>query len=93
MLIAYRQPVTRPEIEDIRGVAINSNIIKTLLEHEWVKIIGHREIPGKPALFATTKKFLDHFNLKNLEELSLLLQFNQSNLSNSEFNGNIIDGS
>lgn len=68
-LIAYRQPITRAEIESVRGVAVGSNIIKTLLEHEWVKVIGHKEVPGKPAIFATTKKFLDHFNLKSLREL------------------------
>ncbi|MDR1057357.1 MAG: SMC-Scp complex subunit ScpB [Coxiellaceae bacterium] len=68
-LIAYRQPITRVEIENIRGIAVSSNIIKTLLEHEWVKIVGHKEVPGHPALFATTKKFLDYFNLKHLDEL------------------------
>ncbi len=68
-LIAYRQPITRSEIEDIRGVAVSSNIIRTLLEHEWIRVIGTKEVPGRPALFATTKKFLDHFNLKHLDEL------------------------
>lgn len=73
-VIAYRQPVTRAEIEDIRGVGVSSNIIKTLLEHEWVRIIGQREIPGRPSLYATTRQFLDHFNLKNLEELPQLME-------------------
>src|ERR1700712_577183 len=68
-LIAYRQPITRGEIEDVRGVAGNSNIVKTLLEREWIRVVGHREVPGRPAMFATTKAFLDHFNLKNLDEL------------------------
>lgn len=68
-LIAYRQPITRGEIEDVRGVAVNSNIVKTLLEREWIRVVGHREVPGRPAMFATTKAFLDHFNLKNLDEL------------------------
>ncbi|MCY1442983.1 Segregation and condensation protein B [compost metagenome] len=68
-LIAYRQPITRGEIEDVRGVAVNSNIVKTLLEREWIRIVGYREVPGRPAMFATTKAFLDHFNLKNLDEL------------------------
>ena len=77
-LIAYRQPITRAEIEAIRGVAVSSNIIKTLLEHEWVRIIGHKEVPGRPALFATTKKFLDHFNLKHLDELPPLMEFTES---------------
>lgn len=69
VLIAYRQPITRGEIEDIRGVAVNSQIVKTLLEREWVRVVGHRDVPGRPAMFATTKQFLDHFTLKNLDEL------------------------
>jgi segregation and condensation protein B len=68
-LIAYRQPITRGEIEDIRGVAVNSHIVKTLQEREWIRVVGHRDVPGRPAMFATTKTFLDHFNLKNLDEL------------------------
>ncbi len=68
-LIAYRQPITRGEIEDIRGVAVNSQIVKTLLEREWIRAVGHRDVPGRPAMFATTRQFLDHFNLKNLDEL------------------------
>jgi segregation and condensation protein B len=71
-LIVYRQPITRAEIEDIRGVTVNSQTMKTLLEREWIRIIGHKEVPGKPALYGTTKTFLDHFNLKNLEELPTL---------------------
>ena len=77
-LVAYRQPITRAEIEAIRGVAVSSNIIKTLLEHEWIRIIGHKEAPGRPALFATTKKFLDHFNLKHLDELPPLMEFTET---------------
>lgn len=68
-LIAYRQPITRGEIEDVRGVAVNSNITKTLLEREWIRVVGYRDVPGKPAMFATTKAFLDHFNLRSLDEL------------------------
>ncbi|HLB57251.1 MAG TPA: SMC-Scp complex subunit ScpB [Gammaproteobacteria bacterium] len=68
-LIAYRQPITRGEIEDVRGVAVNPNIIKILLEREWIKIAGYKDVPGKPALFATTKTFLDYFNLKKITEL------------------------
>lgn len=68
-LIAYRQPITRGEIEDVRGVAVNSHITKTLLEREWIRVVGYRDVPGKPAMFATTKAFLDHFNLKSLDEL------------------------
>jgi segregation and condensation protein B len=68
-LIAYRQPITRPEIEQIRGVVVSSNIIKTLEEREWIRVVGHRDVPGKPALFGTTRGFLDYFNLKSLDEL------------------------
>lgn len=73
-LIAYRQPITRGDIEDVRGVVVSSNIIKTLLEREWVKVVGHRDVPGRPALYATTKEFLDYFNLKNLSELPSLAE-------------------
>ena len=68
-LIAYRQPITRGEIEEIRGVAVNSQLVRTLLEREWVRVVGHRDVPGRPAMFATTRLFLDHFNLKRLDEL------------------------
>jgi segregation and condensation protein B len=73
-LIAYRQPITRGEIEDIRGVTVSSQIIRTLLEFEWIKIVGHKDLPGRPALLATTRQFLDHFNLKGLDELPTLAQ-------------------
>ena len=73
-LIAYRQPITRPEIEQIRGVVVSSNIIKTLEEREWVRVVGHRDVPGKPALFGTTRAFLDYFNLKSLDELPSLAE-------------------
>ncbi|HEY8587880.1 MAG TPA: SMC-Scp complex subunit ScpB [Rhodanobacter sp.] len=68
-LIAYRQPITRPEIEQIRGVVVSSNIIKTMEEREWIRIVGYRDVPGKPALFGTTRAFLDYFNLKSLDQL------------------------
>lgn len=68
-LIAYRQPITRGEIDDIRGVAVSSNIMKSLLERDWVKVVGHRDVPGKPAMYATTRGFLDYFNLKSLDQL------------------------
>ncbi|GAB3105778.1 SMC-Scp complex subunit ScpB [Aestuariicella hydrocarbonica] len=71
-LIAYRQPITRGDIEEIRGVAVSSHIIKTLVEREWVKAVGHRDVPGRPSLYATTRQFLDYFNLKSLEELPSL---------------------
>ncbi len=68
-LIAYRQPVTRGEIEEVRGVSVSSHIMKSLLEREWVRVIGHRDVPGKPALYGTTRLFLDYFNLKSLSDL------------------------
>jgi segregation and condensation protein B len=68
-LIAYRQPITRPEIEQIRGVVVSSNIIKTMEEREWIRVVGYRDMPGKPALFGTTRAFLDYFNLKSLDQL------------------------
>jgi len=73
-LIAYRQPVTRGEIEEIRGVAVSSNIIKTLHEREWIRVVGHRDVPGRPAMYATTRQFLDYFNLKSLEQLPALAE-------------------
>ena len=71
-LIAYRQPITRGEIEQVRGVAVNSNIIKALEEREWIRVVGHRDVPGKPELLATTKGFLDYFGLKRLDDLPAL---------------------
>tara|TARA_B100000035_G_C21009712_1_gene559006 strand:+ start:792 stop:1313 length:522 start_codon:yes stop_codon:yes gene_type:complete len=68
-IIAYKQPVTRGDIEEIRGVSVNSNIIRTLIELEWIKVVGHKETPGKPELFATTTKFLDYFNKDKLSDL------------------------
>jgi segregation and condensation protein B len=68
-LIAYRQPITRAEIEQIRGVAVSTSIVRTLEEREWVRVVGYRDLPGKPALFGTTRQFLDYFNLKSLDEL------------------------
>jgi len=73
-LIAYRQPVTRAEIEEVRGVSVSSQIIKAFIERDWVKVVGHRDVPGKPALYATTKGFLDYFNLTNLEDLPSLAE-------------------
>ena len=73
-LIAYRQPITRGEIEDIRGVQVNPNIIRTVLERGWVRVIGHREVPGHPELLATTREFLDYFGLKTLDDLPTLAQ-------------------
>lgn len=71
-LVAYRQPITRGDIEEIRGVAVASNIMRTLLEREWVRVVGHKDVPGRPAMYATTRKFLDYFNLRNLDDLPAL---------------------
>ncbi len=76
-IIAYRQPVSRGDIEDIRGVSTNSNVMRTLLEREWIKVNGYRDVPGKPALYVTTAKFLDDFNIKSLDELPELVNFEQ----------------
>lgn len=73
-VIAYRQPVTRAEIEEIRGVSLGTPLIRTLQEREWIRIVGHRDVPGRPAMFGTTRNFLDYFNLKNLSELPTLLE-------------------
>lgn len=73
-LIAYRQPVTRAEIEEVRGVGVSSNIIRTMVEREWIRVVGHRDVPGRPSLYATTKQFLDYFNMKSLEELPSLAE-------------------
>jgi segregation and condensation protein B len=76
-IIAYRQPVTRGDIEDIRGVSVSSSIIQTLLEREWIKVIGQKAVPGRPALYGTTKQFLDYFNLSTLTELPTLAEIQQ----------------
>jgi segregation and condensation protein B len=68
-IIAYRQPVTRGEIENIRGVAVSTNIVRTLLERSWIRVVGHRDVPGRPAMFGTTREFLDYFGLKKLDDL------------------------
>lgn len=73
-LIAYRQPITRGEIETVRGVSLSSNIIRTLQERDFIRVVGHRDVPGKPALFGTTRAFLDHFDLKSLDELPTLAE-------------------
>ncbi len=73
-LIAYRQPITRAEIESVRGVAVNPNIVKTLLERNWIRVVGHRDLPGRPELLGTTREFLDYFGLRSLEELPTLAE-------------------
>jgi segregation and condensation protein B len=85
-IIAYRQPITRGDIEEIRGVAVSSHIIKTLTERDWIKVIGHRDVPGRPSLFATTKNFLDYFNLQSLEQLPSLQELTDIDLINPELN-------
>ncbi len=83
-LVAYRQPITRGEIEEIRGVSVSSHIIKSLLERGWVRVVGHRDVPGRPAMFATTRQFLDYFDLKNLEALPPLSEIKDLDKFNEE---------
>lgn len=83
-LIAYRQPITRGEIEEIRGVSVSSQIIRTLVEREWIRVIGHRDVPGKPAMYATTRQFLDYFSLKKLDELPSLSEIRDLDVINAE---------
>lgn len=83
-LIAYRQPITRGEIEEVRGVSVSSQIIKSLMERNWIKVVGHRDVPGKPALYATTREFLDYFNLESLEELPSLAELRDIDAINAE---------
>ena len=81
-LIAYRQPITRGDIEDVRGVSVSSNIMRTLIERDWIKIVGHREVPGRPALYSTTKAFLDYFNLERLDQLPTLQEIKELGVKN-----------
>lgn len=83
-LIAYRQPITRGEIEDIRGVAVSSDMVKSLMERDWIRVVGHRDVPGRPALYATTHEFLDYFNLKSLDELPTLAELRDLDKMNQE---------
>ena len=83
-LVAYKQPVTRGDIEEVRGVAVSTNIMRTLLEREWVRVVGHRDVPGQPALYATTRAFLDYFNLASLEELPPLEEIKALTSMNAE---------
>ena len=83
-LIAYRQPLTRGEIEEVRGVSVSSNIVKTLLERNWIKVLGHKDVPGKPTLYGTTKEFLDYFNLKSLDQLPTLAEIKDLDSINPE---------
>ena len=83
-LVAYRQPITRGDIEEIRGVAVSANIIRTLLDREWIRVVGHRDVPGRPVMFATTKQFLDYFNLKSLQELPPLSEIKKLSQTEEE---------
>jgi segregation and condensation protein B len=83
-LVAYRQPITRGEIEDIRGVSVSTSIMKTLQEREWVRIVGHRDVPGRPAMYGTTRQFLDYFNLKGLDDLPTLMELRDIDTINAE---------
>jgi segregation and condensation protein B len=91
-LIAYRQPITRGEIEEVRGVSVRSNIIRTLQEREWVRVVGHRDVPGKPALFGTTKAFLDYFNLTSLDDLPSLAEIRDMESLEPELDFDASDG-
>lgn len=101
-LIAYRQPITRGEIEEIRGVSVSSNITRQLLERDWVRVVGHRDVPGRPAMFGTTKGFLDYFSLKKLDDLppladlsdweSLRVQLNLPDVEGADGAGELTDG-
>ncbi|MAW29765.1 MAG: SMC-Scp complex subunit ScpB [Gammaproteobacteria bacterium] len=83
-LIAYKQPITRGDIEEIRGVAVSTNIIRTLLDREWIRVVGQRDVPGKPSLFATTREFLDYFNLTSLDELPTLTEIRDLDAVNQQ---------
>lgn len=85
-LVAYRQPITRGEIEEIRGVAVSTQIMKTLMERNWIKVVGHRDVPGRPSMYATTRDFLDYFNLKSLEQLPTLAEIRDLDTLNRELN-------
>ena len=84
-LIAYRQPITRGDIEEIRGVGVSSNIVRTLLDREWIRVVGHRDVPGRPAMFAPTKQCLDYFNLKSLQDLPPLSEIKDLAVADPEF--------
>ncbi len=84
-IVAYRQPVTRGDVEEIRGVAVTTNIIRTLLERNWIKVVGYRDVPGKPAMYGTTREFLDYFGLKQLEDLPPLAEIRDLDKLTAQF--------
>lgn len=92
VLIAYRQPITRGEIEDVRGVTVSTSIMKTLQEREWVRVVGHRDVPGRPAMYGTTREFLDYFNLKSLENLPSLAELRDIDSINAELDFGPLEG-
>ncbi len=89
-LIVYKQPVTRGEIEEVRGVSVSSDTIRSLLERDWIKVVGHKDVPGQPALYATTKFFLDYFDLKNLKDLPALNEIKNIGEMNTELTLNAV---
>ena len=91
-LIAYRQPITRGEIEDIRGVTVSTSIMKTLQEREWIRVVAHRDVPGRPAMYGTTREFLDYFNLKSLEDLPSLAELRDIDSINAELDFGPVEG-
>ena len=90
-LIAYRQPITRGEIENVRGVTVSTSIMKTLLERDWVHVVGHRDVPGHPAMYGTTKQFLDYFSLKSLSDLPALSELRDLNTIGKELELDLSD--
>jgi segregation and condensation protein B len=88
-LVAYRQPITRGEIENIRGVSVSSSIMKTLQDREWVRVVGHRDVPGRPAMYGTTRQFLDYFNLKGLDDMPTLMELRDIDTINAELDLNM----
>ncbi len=90
-LIAYRQPITRGEIEDVRGVSVSSNIIRTLLERRWIRVLGHRDVPGRPEMFGTTREFLDYFGLRRLDDLPSLAELRDFDSLNVELDLGLTD--
>lgn len=91
-LIAYRQPITRGDIEDIRGVAVSSNIIRTLVDREWIRVVGHKDVPGRPAMYATTKVFLDYFNMASLDQLPPLSEIRDLEEIGREIEARFVSG-
>lgn len=91
-LIAYRQPITRGEIEDIRGVTVSTSIMKTLQEREWIRVVAHRDVPGRPAMYGTTREFLDYFSLKSLEDLPSLAELRDIDSINAELDFGPVEG-